>query len=135
MLNLNLECQIKVDFWRGWRNREWVKKLPEVVRAFNSEVTCLTWKRPVDAIRERAVDAESSTRYSRAVGLKEKRLDSSVNVRYLYSNGELEREKKRAMDPNWSLRVYMIDRSMVKEGELVLYYLNDGPGNTMLPLV
>ena len=33
--------------------------------------------------------------------MKEKRLDSSVNVRYLYAAGELEGGKKRATDPNW----------------------------------
>ena len=33
--------------------------------------------------------------------------------------------KKRAADPNWSLKVYKIDRSIVKKGVLVLYY---GPG-------
>lgn len=33
--------------------------------------------------------------------------------------------KKRAADPNRSLKVYKIDRSIVKKGVLVLYY---GPG-------
>lgn len=33
--------------------------------------------------------------------------------------------KKRAADPNWSLKVYKTDRSIVKKGVLVLYY---GPG-------
>lgn len=47
------------------------------MRALNGEVTRLTGKRLVDAIKE-------------AVGLKEKRLDSSVNVRYLYTARELE---------------------------------------------
>ena len=110
------------------RSREWVKRLPEVVRALNNEVTRLTGKRPVDAIRERAVNARSSVRSSRPVGLKEKRLDSSVNVRYLFAPGELEGGKKRATDPNWSLKVYRIDRSIIKKGEPVLYYLKDGPG-------
>ena len=40
---------------------------------------------------------------SRVVDLKEKLLDSSVNIRYLYSDGELEGGRKRATDPNWSL--------------------------------
>ena len=110
------------------RSREWVKRLPEVVRALNNEVTRLTGKRPVDAIRERVVNAKSSVRSSRPVGLKEKRLDSSVNVRYLSAPSELEGGKKRATDPNWSLKVYRIDRSIVKKGEPVLYYLKDGPG-------
>ena len=67
------------------RSREWVKRLPEVVKALNNEVTRLTGKKPVDAIRESVVGAKSSTTYSRVVGLKEKRLAASVNVRYLYA--------------------------------------------------
>ena len=110
------------------RDREWVQRLPEVVRALNSEVTRLTGKKPVDAIREKAVDAKSTTGYSRPLGLKEKRLNSSVNVRHLYGDGELKGGKKRATDPNWSLKVYKIDRSVVNKREPVLYYLKDGPG-------
>ena len=87
------------------RSREWVKRIPEVVRALNNEVTHLTGKRSVDAIREKAVNAKSSTKFSRPLGSKKKRLDSSVNVRYLYAPGELEGGKKRATDPNWSLKV------------------------------
>ena len=82
------------------RNREWVKRLPEVVGALNNEVTRLTGRKPVDAIRDGVVDAKSATRYSRPIGLKEKQLDYSVNMRYLYSDGELEGGKKRATDPN-----------------------------------
>ena len=82
------------------RSREWVKRLPEVVKALNNEVTRLARKKPVDAVRENVIGAKSSTTYSRVVGLKEKRLDVSVNVRYLYSNGELEGGKKRSTDPN-----------------------------------
>ena len=73
----------------GERSREWVKlRLPEVVSALNREKARLTEKRPVDAIKEGIVDAKSST-FSR-LGKKEKRLDSSVNVRYLFAPGELE---------------------------------------------
>ena len=109
------------------RYREWVKRLPNVVKALSNEVTRLTGKRPVDAVRESVVGAKSSSTYFRVVGLKEKRLDASVNVRYLYSAGELESGQKRATDPNWSLKGYKIDRSIVKKGELVLYHLRDGP--------
>ena len=51
-----------------------------------------------------------------------------MNVRYLDTSGELEGAKKRARDPNWSLKVYKIDRPIVKKGEPILYYLKDGPG-------
>ena len=94
----------------GERSTEWVKRLPEVVSALNREKTRLTEKRPVDAIKEKVVDAKSSTR---PVGKNEKRLDSSVNVRYLFAPSELEGGGKRATDPNWFL--------------IFLYYLKDGP--------
>lgn len=103
------------------------KRLTEVVEALNSEVTRLTGKKPFDAIKEKAVDAKSSTPYSRPVGLKEQRLDSSVNVRYLYAAGELEGGQRRAKDPNWSVKVFKIEKSIINEGEPILYYLKDGP--------
>ena len=110
----------------GERSTEWVKRLPEVVSVLNSEKNRLTGRRPVDAIKEKVVDAKSST-FSRPVGKKEKRLDSSVNVRYLFAPGELEGGGKRATDPNWSLKVFNISSSVVNENEPVLYYLKDGP--------
>ena len=36
-----------------------MKRLSEVVSGLNSEVTRLTGKRPIDAINEKSVDAES----------------------------------------------------------------------------
>ena len=93
----------------GERSTEWVKRLPEVVSALNSEKTRLTGRRPVDAIKEKSINAKSST-FSR-LGKNEKRLDSSVNVRYLFAPGELEGGGKRATDPNWSLnRKFLIFR-------------------------
>ena len=111
----------------GERSTEWVKGLLEVVSALNREKTRLTGRRPVDAIKEKTINAKSSTLYSRPVGKKEKRLDSSVNVRYLFAPGELEGGGKRATDPNWSLKVFNISSSIVNENEPVLYYLKDGP--------
>ena len=105
-----------------------MKILPEVVKALNIEVTRLTGQKPVDSIRESVVGGKSSTTYSRVVGLKERRLDASVNVRYLFSAGELEGGQKGAIDLNWSLKAYKIDRSIVKKGEPVFYYLNS-PGH------
>ena len=110
----------------GERSTEWVKRLPEVVSALNREKTRLTEKRPVDAIKEKVVDAKSST-FFRPVGKNEKRLDSSVNVRCLFAPGELEGGGKRATDPNWSLKVFNISRSIANENEPVLYHLKDGP--------
>ena len=114
----------EINLKSGKRSREWVKRLPEVVSALNHEKTRLTGKRPVDAIKDKVVEAKSST-FSR--GKNEKRLDSSVNVRYLYAPGELEGGGKRATDPNWSLKGFNISSSVANKNEPVLYYLKDGP--------
>ena len=111
----------------GERSTEWVKRLPEVVSALNREKTRLKGRKPVDAIKEKVIIAKSSTLYSRPVGKREKRLDSSVNVRYLFAPGELEGGGRRATDPNWSLKVFNISSSIVNENEPVLYYLKEGP--------
>ena len=92
----------EMNFKEGKRPTEWVKGLPEVIVALCSEVTRLTGKKPVDAIKDKSVDAKSSTTYLRPVGLKEKSLDGSKNVRYLYVTGELEGGQRRATDPVWS---------------------------------
>ena len=66
--------------------------------------------------------------YKRPVGLKEKRLPSGVQVRYLLSPGEDEGgERRRATDPIWSLEIYNITRVVVSSDQPVLYYLLDGP--------
>ncbi|RMX59093.1 hypothetical protein pdam_00009768, partial [Pocillopora damicornis] len=83
----------EMNFKEGKRSNERVKRPLEVELALN----------------EKVVDVKSSTTYSRPVGLKKKRLDSSKNVRYLYAAGELE------------------------GGELVLYYLKDRPKRDFVP--
>ena len=88
-----------------------------------SEETRLTGKKPIDSIKEKVVDAKSSTTYSRPVGLKEERLESSKNVRYLYTTDELEGGQRRSTDPIWSLKVYNIEKLLVNKGEPVLYHL------------
>ena len=111
----------------GQRSTEWVKRLPSVVSALNNQVTRLIGMKPAAAIKEKNVYAEPSTKYLRPVGVNEKRLPSTVMVRYLYQPGELEGGTKRATDPIWSLKVYNIERSFTKPKQPVLYYLHDGP--------
>ena len=87
----------------------------------------LTGKKLVDGIKDKLVEAKSSMTYSRPVGLKEKRLNSSKNVSYLNALGELEGGQRRATDPVWSLKVYGMERLLMNKNEPVLYYLKDGP--------
>ena len=111
----------------GQQSTAWVKTLPEVVKALNNEVTSFIGKKPAVAIKEKAVASKPSTKYSRPVGMKEKKIPSLVNVRYLYQPGELEGGTKRATDPIWSLKVHQMERNVTKPNEPVVYYLSDGP--------
>ena len=111
----------------GPRSTAWVKRVPDVVRALNNEVTSLIGKKPALAIKGKAVASKPSTKYSRPVGMKEKKIPTLVNVRYLYQPGELEGGTKRATDPIWSLKVHQIERNVTEPNEPVVYYLSDGP--------
>ena len=108
------------------RSREWVKRLPLVLKAMNSEPTCLTGKEPSSAIGLEKVSIKGGS-YKRPVGLDEVRLPPGVLVRYLYAPGEGEGgERRRATDPIWSLRIYNLIRSVVSSDQPVLYYLSNG---------
>ena len=92
----------------GQRSTAWAKRLPEVVSALNNEVTSLIGKKPSVALKEKSVASKPSTKYTRPVGLNEKKLPPLVNVRYLYQPDELEGGTKRATDPIWSMKVYQV---------------------------
>ncbi|XP_031550567.1 uncharacterized protein LOC116287993 [Actinia tenebrosa] len=108
------------------RNREWTQRLPQVVAALNNEAARATGMKPKDAMKKKHLEHKSYVRRSRALGLKEKKLPRNIVVRYLYQPGKLAGGSKRATDPNWSLKTYEISKSVTKEGQPVLYYL-DGP--------
>ena len=91
----------------GQRSIAWVKRLSNVVGALKNEVASLIGKKPAVTIKAKAVTSKH-TKYSRPVGLKEKKLPPLVNVRYLYQPDELEGGTKRATDPIWSLKVHQI---------------------------
>ena len=108
------------------RSREWVKRLPSVLKAMNSEPTRLIRKEPSGAIGMKEVKVKKAE-YKRPVGFDEVRLPPGVLVRYLYAPGEGEGgERRRATDPIWSLGVYYLIRSVVSSDQPVLYYLSGG---------
>ena len=108
------------------RSREWVKRLPQVLKAMNSEPTRLIGKNPSSAIGMDVVNVKGES-YKRPVGMEEVRLPPGVLVRYLYAPGEGEGgERRRATDPIWSLGVYDLIRSVVSSDQPVLYYLSSG---------
>ena len=122
------------------RNREWVARLPAVIKALNNEVTRLIGLKPVDAIKQKEVQQTPSA------GLPKGSLDSPLNtdvlVRYLYAPGEQEGgTHRRATDPIWSVDIYRIDKmtsqfktvkgKRVKSGP-TLYWLKDGPDRSFV---
>ena len=88
------------------RNREWVKRLPDVVKALNEE----TRKKP----------PITTTKV-------EKEICPQANVRYLYQPGELEGGKKRATDPIWSVDIHKIDYHIITQGIRVYYLKSPAP--------
>ena len=73
----------------GQRSTAWVKRLPEVVSAFNNEVTGVIGKKPADTIEKKTVYSKPSTPYLSPVGKNEEKLPSGMSVRNLYQPGEL----------------------------------------------
>ena len=101
------------------RSKEWVARLPDVINSLNKELTRLTDKTPLEAIKLPEVKHLSSSK-SRPESL----LPRGVKVRYLYQPGELEGgERRRATDPIWSLDLYEIRQVMGKDP--IVYYLHD----------
>ena len=109
------------------RSREWVERLPAILKVMNNEVTRLTGKEPNQLLKSADVSI-NEVNYGRPVGLDEVKFPPGVKIRYLYSPGEGEGgEKRRATDPIWSLEIYDLSRSVVSAEQPVLYYLSGGP--------
>jgi hypothetical protein len=105
------------------RSREWVARLPTVVKALNNEVTRLISKKPSEAIKDNQIKIKSSA--PRRGSTPEQRIPTNVGVRYLYQPGELEGgEQRRATDPIWSLSINQIGNTIIKPGDPILYYLD-----------
>ena len=66
------------------RSREWVKRLPKVLKAMNSQPRRITGTELDNAIKLKEVDVKN-VNYNRPVGLDEMRLPPGVRVRYLYA--------------------------------------------------
>ena len=64
------------------RSREWVERLPAVLKVMNNEVTRLTGKEPTKVLKSADVSIKE-TNYGRPVGLDEVKLPPGVKVRYL----------------------------------------------------
>ena len=69
------------------RSREWVERLPAVLKVMKNEVTRLTGEEPTKVLKSADVSINGAN-YGRPVGLDEVKLPPVVKVRYLYSPGE-----------------------------------------------
>ena len=88
----------------GERSREWVTRLPAVVAALNNELTRLTGKKPVDAIRSKTVTSKPSAPAENPLPH-----DVLVLVRFLYQPGEIEGgQRRRATDAILSLKAWTL---------------------------
>ena len=120
------------------RSREWVGRLPAVVKSMNNEVTRLTGKEPQEVLKSKRISINAAKelrseskilkKYNRPVGFDEVRLSPFAKVRYLFAPGEYEGgEKRRATDPVWSLEIFELTHSKVSPDQPVMYYLSGGP--------
>ena len=124
------------------RSREWVERLPAVLKSMNNEVTRLTGKEPLEVLKSKDIsinapkynrpvgfdEARLSPKYNRPVGFDEARLSPFAKLRYLFAPGEYEGgDRRRATDPVWSLEIFELSRSKVSPDQPVMYYLSGGP--------
>ena len=109
------------------RSREWVERLPAVLRSMNNEVTRLTGKEPLEVLKSKDISI-NAPKYNRPVGFEEVRLSPFAKLRFLFAPGEYEGgERRRATDPVWSLEVFELSHSKVSPDQPVMYYLSGGP--------
>ena len=109
------------------RSREWVERLPAVLKSMNNEVTRLTGKEPQEVLKSKQISI-NAPKYNRPVGFDEVRLSPFSKVRYLFAPGEYEGgERRRATDPVWSLGIFELSHSKVSPDQPVMYYLSGGP--------
>ena len=119
------------------RSREWVERLPAVLKSMNNKVTRLTGKEHQEVLKSKQISinarkelrSESKIRkYNRPVSFDEVRLSPFSKVRYLFAPGEYEGgERRRATDPVWSLEIFELSHSKVSPDQPVMYYLSGGP--------
>lgn len=107
--------------------KAWVKDNTDILIAMNNEITRLLGMKPADAIKLRKTPkAKESLPANRPIGMDEERLPITSKVRYLLLPEDLEGNKRRQTDPNWTLPVFKIDRIIVEDEKPVLYYLKKG---------
>jgi hypothetical protein len=113
------------------RSRVWVKNLPIIVNDINNSVTRLLGLAPIMAIKNKQVYAKSSRKsQNRPMGYNEDQLTYDIFIRYLLESSDLEGNRRRAGDMNWSQQIYRIRKALIQKDQPILYWLIDDNGNS-----
>ena len=75
------------------RSREWVERLPAVLKSMNNEVTRLTGKEPQEVLKSKQISI-NAPKYNRPVGFDKARLSPFAKVRYLFAPENMRAEKE-----------------------------------------
>ena len=76
--------------------REWVERLPAVLKSMNNEVTRLTGKEPLEVLKSKDISI-NAPKYNRPVGFDEERLSPFSKVRFLFAPGEYEGRRQKGV--------------------------------------
>ncbi len=113
------------------RSRVWVKNLPIIVNDINNSVTRLLGLAPIMAIKNKQVYAKSSRKSrNRPMGYNEDQLTYDILIRYLLEPSDLEGNRRRAGDMNWSQQIYRIRKALIQKDQPILYWLIDDNGKS-----
>ena len=107
-------------------SKVWVKGFNKNVNKINNTVSSMIGMKPKDAIKLGTVPLDK--KYPEETVLPEDGL-----YRYLYQPGKQHGDQRRwAIDLVWSQNTYRLDPIVREPGNLVLYYLQDGPNRAFV---
>jgi hypothetical protein len=112
------------------RSRAWVKNRPIIVKDINNSITSLIGITPVEAIKKKMVNARPSWPARRPTGYNEDKLTYDILIRYLLEPSDLEGNRRRAGDMNWSQQIYRIRKALIQKDQPILYWLIDDNGKS-----
>src|SRR5438309_2002433 len=108
--------------------------LQDIVDDLNNSITRLIGMKPATAILKDVVFAlPSKIPKHRLVGKDEECLPSGTLVRYLLDNSDYKGGRRRATDPIWSTKIFIIESMTVKSRQPVMYRLADMDNEQSIP--
>jgi hypothetical protein len=123
-----------IEFITEIENTAWVENLQDIVDDLNNSISRLIGMRPASAILKDEVFAlPSKIPKHRLVGEDEECLPSGTLVRYLLDNSDYKGGRRRATDPIWSTKIFIIESMTVKSRQPVMYRLADMDNEQSIP--